>query len=107
VDTLTLVIALIIVCGLVGTLIGAAIEQTIKARRKEAAKPQIAEVKTGPLSTPEKLTSGPGLAVGLNEALEERGGPPLKELDDLDGGPDPKPDWLRDIISRRRASPLL
>jgi hypothetical protein len=92
VDTLTLVIALIIVCGLVGTLIGAAIEQTIKARSK-AAKPQMTEVKTGHLPTPEKLTSRHGLAVGLNEALEERGGPLLKEWD---GGPDPKPDWLRD-----------
>jgi hypothetical protein len=58
------------------------------------------EVKTGPLPTPEKLTSWPG----LNEALEERGGPLLKELDDLDGGPDPKPDWLGDIISRTSPS---
>jgi hypothetical protein len=83
------------VCGLVGTLIGAAIEQTIKARSK-AAKPQMTEVKTGHLPTPEKLTSWPGLAVGLNKVLEERDGPLIKELDDLDGGPDPKPDWLRD-----------
>jgi len=62
--TLVLVIASIIVCGLVGKLIGAAIEQTIKA-----AKPQTAEAKTGPLPTPERLTSWPGLAVGLNEAI--------------------------------------
>jgi hypothetical protein len=89
-----MVIALIIVCGLVGTLVGAAIEQTIKARRK--AKPQMVEAKSGHLPTPEKLTSWPGLAVGLNKVLEERGVPLLKELDDLDGGPDPKPDWLRD-----------
>ena len=88
--TLVMVIALIIVCGLVGTLIGAAIDQTIKARSK-AAKPQLSEVKTGRLPTPEELNSWPGLAVGLNEALEERDGPLLKEWD---GGPDPKPDWL-------------
>jgi hypothetical protein len=70
--TLVMVIALIIVCGLIGTLIGAAIDQT--------AKPQLAEVKTGRLPTPEELNSWPGLAVGLNEALEERGGPLLKEF---------------------------
>jgi hypothetical protein len=82
---MTLAIALIVVCGLIGTLIGAAIDQAMKARRK-AAKPQAAEAKTGRLPTAAELNSWPGLAVGLNEVLEERGykEPLLKELDDLD-----------------------
>ena len=79
--TLTLVIALIVVCGVIGVLIGAAIEQAIKAQRK-GAKPQTAEAKSGRLPTAEELNSWPGLAVGLKEALEER--PQLKELDEID-----------------------
>jgi hypothetical protein len=80
---MTLVITLIVVCGLIGTLIRAAIEQAMKARRK-AAKPQMAAAKTGRLLTAAGLNSWPGLVVGLNEVLEERRykGPLLKELDD-------------------------
>jgi hypothetical protein len=74
--TLVMVLALIVVCGLIGTLIGAAIEQTINAQRK-AAGPQTAEAKTGGLPTADELNSWPRLAVGLHEVLEGQG--PLPE----------------------------